>query len=513
MSIFFGNRSLTLFKLLSLSLLFGFLLIGCGSGGGSDNPPPNPTNTHFYQISFLNGDLEVAYTVSKQSGNVNISAVADEGGLTGPIYAANDVLVRGNLEYEAYNLTQDISFYTVAGIKEISSQEGLNAIRTGLNGRYILTDDIDLDPDGAGFDANGWQKIGAGNNAANRFSGRLNGNGHTISGLWINIASGGDDYFGLFSYITNAHIENLNIEIPAGKAIRGNDNHVGAVAGYATGSTILNVHVTGNITAADNYAGGIVGQIAGTSTITNSCFEGSVNGDQYVGGIVGYAEGASIVKNSCFTGIVIGLDSDVGGIAGYITGAGSSIKNSYSSGIVGGVGGNVGGIAGQVRTGSSVLNSYSNADVISYGANTGGIAGYTYSSSASVKNSYSLGTVNGTTYVGGIVGRIYTNNAAVQKNAAVNPSVIGSGNNYKNRVVSGYVGGVSNNFALDTMSGSFTQGTNAANHGTSKTAAELATQETYSEGLGWAFGNDDDNPWVWSAYGSYLYPTLYWETN
>jgi hypothetical protein len=517
MSIFVkSGGSLFSFKTLSLSLLFSLFLIGCGGGGGGGSSPTTHTIEH--TISFLDGNFAVINSTSKSGGNVNISAIADEAGVTGAIYAVDDVVVRGNPDYEVYNLVRDVNFYTVTGVKSVSDQAGLDAIRTALGGKYVLTADIDLDPAGAGFTTTGWTKIGAGTSAATRFSGILDGNGYTISGLWTNLSSGGDDYIGLFSYISNARIKNLNIEIADGKEIKGNDNHVGALAGYATGSTITNVRVTGNVTAADNYVGGIIGQIVGASTIANSCFEGTVNGDQYVGGIVGRAEGASVIKNSCFIGTVASLetgDGDVGGIVGYITGAGSSVKNSYSSGIVGAYGGYVGGIAGEVYTGSSVLNSYSDANVISGGVNAGGIAGYVYSSSASVKNSYSLGAVNGTTYVGGIAGRVYYGDPVIQNNVAINPSVTGSGTTYKNRVATAYANGgyldaTSNNFAFDGIVGTFTQSTNVKNHGISKTAAELATNTTYMTDLGWNFGNDDDNPWVWGAFAT-PYPTLYWE--
>jgi hypothetical protein len=549
-------------KTFLFSILFSLFLIGCGGGGGGGG---GGEERSLYTISFLDNNWDIIASASKPSGNVNISEVADEVNVLGAIYDLDGVVVRGSSDYEAYDLKQDVNFYTTNTVKSISNQAELEAIRTGLGGRYVLTDDINLTIAGT----TGWQRIGVGNNAANRFTGRLNGNGYTIRGLWTSPTSGTDDYFGLFGYLNGAHIINLNIEIADGKVLKGADTYTGVLAGYATGSTISNVHVKGNVVAVDEftggivgyitgstiadssfegningeqrvggivgqaagstisnvqvrgdviatntYAGGVVGQTTGASTVVNSNFEGNINGTQYVGGVVGRAEGTSTIKNSHFAGVAIGTNGNVGGISGYITGSGTSIKNSYSSGIVGGgTGGNIGGIAGEVYTGSSILNSYSNADVVGYGANTGGIAGRTYSATASVKNSYALGNVNGTTYVGGIVGRVYTNNAQVQKNAAINPSVVGTGNTYKNRVVSGNVGGVSNNFALDTMNGTFTQSTNPANHGLSRTVGQLTTNATYIDELSWAFGNDDDNPWVWDTHGisSYPYPTLYWE--
>ena len=74
---------------------------------------------------------------------------------------------------------------------------------------------------------------------------------------------------------------------------------------------------------------------------------------------------------------------------------------------------------------------------------------------------------------------------------------------------------VSNNFALGTMAVSGDTGD--GHNGVSKTDAEFRTQTTYEGaivgdgdgGLGWKFGNDDDNPWKMPIGGGY--PILYWQ--
>jgi len=76
---------------------------------------------------------------------------------------------------------------------------------------------------------------------------------------------------------------------------------------------------------------------------------------------------------------------------------------------------------------------------------------------------------------------------------------------------------VSNNFALDTMI--VGDVTDTTLHGVSKTDAQLRMQSTYSGavngdglgGLGWKFGNDDDNPWIMPSDGGYYYPIFYWQ--
>jgi hypothetical protein len=66
------------------------------------------------------------------------------------------------------------------------------------------------------------------------------------------------------------------------------------------------------------------------------------------------------------------------------------------------------------------------------------------------------------------------------------------------------------------MSGNFTVSEDIDYHGTDKTDNELKTLTTYSDdidngGLGWKFGDDADNPWVWGAFEGYPYPTFYWQ--
>jgi hypothetical protein len=83
----------------------------------------------------------------------------------------------------------------------------------------------------------------------------------------------------------------------------------------------------------------------------------------------------------------------------------------------------------------------------------------------------------------------------------------------------------SNNFALDVMIGganydgvtnSFSNSSDTKYHGTDKTQIELKTRSTYendeaSGGLGWKFGDDDDNPWKIDPNKNNGYPYLYWQ--
>jgi hypothetical protein len=373
-----------------------------------------------------------------------------------------------------YTLLRDITFKPeyVEVIIEIRTQAELNEVRNYLVGKYKLMNDIALDSNGAGFDVNGWLPMGA-------FTGIFDGNGHKITGLWID--RGSMDNVGLFGLAQSATIKNLGVEIGS-RGVRGR-YQVGGIVGHVVGGTIANSYSTGSVS-------------------------GSADG---VGGIAGYMQGSSSIINSYSTGSVSGSRHQVGGIVGLMQSS-SSIINSYSTGSVSGSSYNVGGIVGLMQSSSSIINSYSTGSV-SGGDSVGGIVGDMESSSTT--NSYSTGSVSVSgQYVGGIAGII--DGGSITNNAAINPSVSGRYN--VNRIV-GYIRGggtASNNFALNTMTVS---GKIDGNAGTSKTIAQLKTQSTYSNpvngdgrgGLGWKFGNDDANPWKIASNKNNGLPYLYWE--
>ena len=149
-----------------------------------------------------------------------------------------------------------------------------------------------------------WEPIG---DSLHRASGTLYGQGHTISGLYIN--SEKEDYQGLFGYL-NGSIYNLNL---VNSFVKGG-NYVGALAGHV--DVVENVFVEAVVEG--QY---VVGGIAANPSrrISHAIFKGAVKGADYVGGIFGYssisyqiASGAEYCDNY---GTIIGKDV-VGGISG-----------------------------------------------------------------------------------------------------------------------------------------------------------------------------------------------------
>ena len=182
----------------------------------------------------------------------------------------------------------------------------------------ILTDDIDLNPgftfkeDGRysgpdGEEPHQWTPIGT--SIGNAYTGTFDGNGHTISGLYINDSTADDQ--GLFGY----------------------------VGGYVGTGTVKDLTVSGSVKG-DSYVGGVVGNNLGT--VINCAFSGSVSGSNHVGGVVGYNSGP--VKNCYNTGSVNG-SIEAGGVVGY---NGDNVENCYNTGTVTGsaASSNVGGVVG-----------------------------------------------------------------------------------------------------------------------------------------------------------------------
>jgi hypothetical protein len=417
---------------------------------------------------------------------------------------------------------------------------------------YKLTKDIDLS---VGY-STGWTPIGT-SSSNYSFRGTFKGGNKKISGLYINTTS--NAAVGLFGYLgAGAKVSDVTVKIDD-RGITGYTN-VGGIAGYADGSSsaieIKNVHVEGSVNGiksnatGDTYIGGIVGQITGTVSIRDSSNSAKVTSSSVYtancGGIAGKTGAATTIYNSFNSGLVTVNSSSTnntyrifaGGIAGDSAG---TIGRSYNEGAV-----QIssyqpsfaGGIAGRVTGTGIIFDSYNKPSVYVSTGNTpyaGGIAGM-QDGSASIAKSYNTGDVTAQTTstsniiasAGGITGIFDSSGQTLENNVAANSSLTaspsGSGTTEVNRILGNpsnrtYGGNLSNNIALSTMTAtvsgsdySFVE-TNPVNYGIGKTAAELKQKATYT-GLGWKFGEDNDNvwddsnPWKATANG---YPVLYWQ--
>ena len=184
----------------------------------------------------------------------------------------------------------------------------------------VLTESGELNGDGSNFKQ--WTAIGT---SSNRFKGIFDGQGHTISGIYINNSS---DYQGLFGYLDeDGTIQNLSV---TESYIKAND-YVGGIVGQNKDGTVSSCSNSGTVsgTYSSAYVGGIVGEIFEDSEVSNCSNSGTVTGgdDAIVGGIVGWNYSGT-VSNCSNSGTVTGSNgARVGGIVGY--NYDSEVSNCY----------------------------------------------------------------------------------------------------------------------------------------------------------------------------------------
>ena len=235
-----------------------------------------------------------------------------------------------------------------------------------------------------------------------RFSGVLDGNGKSISGLFIDRNEGVGLFKELTGKVKNMTLKNVNI--------KGTDQ-VGALAGEVFGASISDCQVDGTIIG-ENKVGGMIGCVSSQS-YSESSFEnlvGIVNvkgTGNYVGGILGkgYDGDASFKNSKVWESSVEGTDY-VGGIAG----SSGDIDMSSYEGVIKGHS-NVGGLTGYSRCDISRSSTY--GKIYASGDNVGGIVGYCFgykfsqnwqSDKLYLNNCQFSGYLSGGNCVGGIVG-------------------------------------------------------------------------------------------------------------
>ncbi|GAB6168188.1 hypothetical protein JCM1393_06480 [Clostridium carnis] len=211
---------------------------------------------------------------------------------------------------------------------KVYNASDLKRVTSNLDKHYILMNDIDLSKEN-------WVPIGIAGNLENvgSFTGSINGNGHTISNMTINLNSVNSEV-GLIGSIDkggevyNLNLENVNITSNA---------EIGSIAGSNNG-IIKNVKVTGNIQSSSNRAtGGISGDVGFEGTIENSI--SSVNivstatGSRYskplIGGISGQNYQGLTINNFANGKIQAEEGSLVGGLFGRYISPKEGSGNNY----------------------------------------------------------------------------------------------------------------------------------------------------------------------------------------
>ena len=320
---------------------------------------------------------------------------------------------------------------------------GMGCPATGCAG-YELAEDISLTSTGVG-----WAPIGDGTaDDPPFFIGTFDGNGHTISNLFINRTTDNVGLFGLGFYeavIRNVKLTDVNVT--GGNnvgALFGNNfftffgggaqiencevtgtvtglSRVGGLAGKNGGSitgSSADVDVTASIIDAAAYAGGLVGENL-AAPIRNSHASGDVTASHnYVGGLVGRnldelavtsaTDPRNAISGSTASGTVTTTGNFVGGLVGWNNGpiSDSAALNPSVTG-VNSVGGLVGTNVDDEDRHNRIDRSIATANVMGTGAangtgqHVGGLVGVSY---GPIRDSYASGAVRGNHQVGGLVG-------------------------------------------------------------------------------------------------------------
>ena len=206
---------------------------------------------------------------------------------------------------------------------EITTIEELDSMRDSMAGDYIIMNALDFDDDNSYTDplnkpdyitGSGWEPVGT---LISKFSGSLDGQGYSISNLYISRAS--TDYVGLFGY-TDTGL-NLDDIVLKSVDVTGQSN-VGGLVGYASSTgNIDNCSVTGTIAGGSTglKVGGLVGD---NRTTINKCFvDADVSGLQYVGTFAGDGNAGSVISNCYAHGSATrasGLSTSTAGFIGRV---------------------------------------------------------------------------------------------------------------------------------------------------------------------------------------------------
>ena len=250
---------------------------------------------------------------------------------------------------------------------------------THLSASAMLTADIDLKnychAAEDGKELLSWIPIG---NNDNRWKGNMDGQGYTISNLYIKTAQSN---VGLFGCIEDATIQDLifdTAKVENVNTIYNNTFHTGILAGFARAydhsypAHIKGIKTTDNCTVIGQArTGGIVGQTNINLEICEN--HSSVKGTVEVGGIAGTSENINIKRCTNY-GTVVNDDYYIGGIIGEALF--TSIEDCANYGKITSTGWHAGGIAGYTMDNSSIQNVFSYGDVTNTKDNPGIIIGY-----------------------------------------------------------------------------------------------------------------------------------------
>ena len=209
----------------------------------------------------------------------------------------------------------------VWGQTKITDENGLKAIAENLAGDYVLENNITLSGE--------WEPIGT-NDAP--FTGTIDGKGHTIYGLKINLPEQNSVGFIGAAKIeevssTKTTVKNLRL---VGVEITGRQD-VGAVIGNSYGARVSECYTSGLVYGWD-HTGGIIGGTKKVSddimTEVSNCYSNAavISSSYQAGGIIGASNNA-VVDHCYFAGVATCPQGRSGGIVALNDGNSLTIAN------------------------------------------------------------------------------------------------------------------------------------------------------------------------------------------
>ena len=294
-----------------------------------------------------------------------------------------------------------LSFVINANDKNFSGKYYKFAADIKLNDGKVIDDKGGLVGDSTKLHK--WTPIG---NSSVAFDGTFDGNGHTVSGMFINTTSSHNGLFGN----SGGTVSNVTVDnswVTGGKFTGG---VIGNVSGTATVTNAIN---RATIIGTGDGVGGVVGNYSFVccskiGTVKNVKNYGMVSALKYVGGVIGSARDIVISEAENYTDV--SGTSRTGGIAGNLE-HNSKLSNSRNFGnitgneLVGGIIGNYGYCCSKGAAGE--MTNIKNSGKIDGKEYVGGIVGKNENSTN--KGAANSGVVNGKKYVGGLFG--YINNS------------------------------------------------------------------------------------------------------
>jgi hypothetical protein len=399
--------------------------------------------SHFeYSVTVRNDVDSITVTATANSGKASVNGAGtktlDVGSINIPV-----VISAESGASKTYTITVKRLDASVIGIEtaEEMAKIGIDDDYP-LEGDYILMNDITLE---------NWSPIGKGHSSTGvgAFSGKFDGNGHTITlnsfddqpvgSIYVystlgtttpaNPSTYHNVFLGIFGAVKGTQAEKAEIKnLKVHATVNTNPNEAqgsaaGLVAGYGEHAVFDNMTLSGTFTSSSGlgYAAGVVAITRSEGTIIKNCTSsvkmdinpklgqfiyGIANSFSYIGGIVGYMEDKVGIENCHTSGDVKAISTVSGSqvIAGGILGGTYyAFSSSYH-----------GWITDCSSTGNITVGA------MSFWPMAGGITGVicgghgTLENSTRIVRSYATGTIeNASTstsnwpYIGGIVGYVY----------------------------------------------------------------------------------------------------------